>query len=557
MKSRAFVISTLLSPFILSACDNWNSSSTENNPPVPPADPYWDDAAVQKIIKNIRLPTFLSQDFPVTRYGAISGGEDDCLNAFTTAIQACHDAGGGRVVVPVGIWLVNGPITLLSNVNLYLESVDTVVRFGTDPAFYPTVLTHFEANPCYNYSPSLYALDATNIAVTGAGTFDGQASKTAWWPWKGSATYGYDSTNSDLIISGNQAAESDALKNSADEQSYQPWGERVFGYTPTFGPNAGKGKMSFLRPNFVGFWGCENVLIEGVTFTRSPMWIVAPVLCTNVTVRNVTVESLGTNNDGCDPVCCSGVLIDGCNFNTGDDCIAIKSGRGGDGFNFSPDGTGGPRPSYDIVIQNCKMANGHGGVTLGSEISGGVYNVYAQNITMSSTTLYAALRLKSNSGIGGYIRNIYLRNISVPAGTSTEDNLYGAILLDGNYNGYASPQQNSGGTRNYEMRDIYVSDFQCGPSNAPIFINIYPPDLAAASNAPGENCVIKNINLRHSSFGPTARDPAGVAAVVYNPGVKSGKAGTPVLTAPELAGLQPPILIDVTVNGADQSTTTA
>lgn len=562
MKRRTFVLSTVLSPFILSACNDWSGTSVthgkNNNPPIP-ADPYWDDDAVQKIIKDIRLPAFPAQDFSITAYGALSGGTDDCLSAFTAAIQACHDAGGGCVVVPSGTWLVNGPITLLSNVNLYLESADTIVLFGTDPAFYPTVLTQFEANPCYNYSPFLYAYQANNIAVTGLGTFDGQASTTAWWPWKGSATYGNDPSSANPIIAGNQAAESDALKNSADEQSYLPWSERVLGYTPAFGPNASTGKMSFLRPNFVGFWGCEVVLIEGVTFTRSPMWIVAPVLCTDVTVRGVTVESLGTNNDGCDPVCCSGVLIDGCTFNTGDDCIAIKSGRGGDGFNFSPDGTGGPRPSYNIVIQNCKMAEGHGGVTLGSEISGGVYNVYAQNITMSSTNLYAALRLKSNSGIGGYIRNIYMRNINVPAGTSTANNLYGALLLDGNYNGYASPQQNTGGTRNYEMRDIFVSDFQCGPSNAPIFINIYAPDLAAASSAPGENCIIKDINVRHSSFGPTARDPAGVAAVVYNLGVQSGKAGTPQLSAPEpeLAGLQAPTLVDVTVNGSDQSTATA
>lgn len=556
MKRRTFLLSAIMSPMILSACNDGSSTSIVpggNKSIAPPADPFWDDAAVQKIIKNIRLPVFRTQDFSVEHYGAISGGIDDCLSAFTAAIQACHDAGGGRVVVPAGTWLVNGPITLLSNVNLHLESADTLVLFGTNPAFYPTVLTQFEANPCYNYSPLLYAYQADNIAVTGLGTFDGQASVTAWWPWKGASVNGYVPSHPDPMISGNQSAESDALKNSADEQSYVPWSGRVLGYTPSFGPNANTGKMSYLRPNFVGFWGCDVVLIDGVTFKRSPMWQVAPVLCTNLTVRGITAESLGPNNDGCDPVCCSGVLIDNCTFNTGDDCIAIKSGRGGDGFNFSPDGTGGPHPSYNIVIQNSRMADGHGGVTLGSEISGGVYNVYAQNITMSSTNLYAALRLKTNSGIGGYIRNIYMRNISVPAGTSTANNLYGAILLDGNYNGYASPQQTSGGARNYAIRDIYVSHFTCGPDNAPLFINIYAPDLAAASPEPGQNCTIGGIHLRSSSFGQTARDPAGVAAVVYNLGVHSGKAGSPVLAAPDLAGLQVPTLIDVTVNGVNQS----
>jgi polygalacturonase len=136
------------------------------------------------------------------------------------------------------------------------------------------------------------------------------------------------------------------------------------------------------------------------------MWILNPVLCNNVTIQRVTVESHGPNNDGCDPESCKNVLIKDCYFNTGDDCIAIKSGRNADGRKINI-------PSENIVIQGCSMANGHGGVVIGSEISGGVRNVYAENCTMSSPELDRALRIKTSSARGGVTENIYMRNIEV------------------------------------------------------------------------------------------------------------------------------------------------
>lgn len=166
------------------------------------------------------------------------------------------------------------------------------------------------------------------------------------------------------------------------------------------------GAGSYLRPQFVQPYRCENVLIEGVTIINSPMWMLNPVLCTNVTIEGVTVTSNGPNNDGCDPESCKNVLIKDCFFNNGDDCIAIKSGRNADGRRLNT-------PSENIIIQNCRMANGHGGVVIGSEISGGVRNVYAENCTMNSPELDRALRIKTNTARGGIIENIFMRNIEV------------------------------------------------------------------------------------------------------------------------------------------------
>ena len=166
------------------------------------------------------------------------------------------------------------------------------------------------------------------------------------------------------------------------------------------------GKGSYLRPNFIQPFRCKNVLIEGVTFLDSPMWFIHPVESQNISIIDVTVKGLGPNNDGLDPESCKDVLIKGCDFQTGDDCIAIKSGRNNDGRRIAI-------PSENIVIQNCKMKDGHGGVVIGSEISGDCRNVFAENCEMDSPNLDRAIRIKTNSYRGGIIENIFVRNIKV------------------------------------------------------------------------------------------------------------------------------------------------
>jgi polygalacturonase len=166
------------------------------------------------------------------------------------------------------------------------------------------------------------------------------------------------------------------------------------------------GEGDYLRPAFVEFHSCRNVLIDGVHIVNSPMWELHPVLSQNVTIRNVTISSLGPNNDGCDPESCRDVLIDGCEFNTGDDCIAIKSGRNDDGRRLNT-------PTENIIVRNCRMLDGHGGVTIGSEISGGVRNVFIEKNTMDSAHLDRALRLKNNAARGGVLEHIYMRDCTV------------------------------------------------------------------------------------------------------------------------------------------------
>jgi polygalacturonase len=342
-------------------------------------------ARVPTILARIKPPRFPKREFPITRYGAKGDGVTDCSDAVRRAIAACAAAGGGRVVARGGTFLT-GPIHLRSHVNLVVEEGATI-RFITDPRAYELfVLTRFEGTEMMGLSPLIYARDAADVAVTGAGTLDGQASNEHWWNWNGNPRYGWKQGE------GNQRQARSRLFRMAEDGVAVS--ERRFGVD------------SFLRPNFIQPYHCRNVLIEGVTIRNSPMWEINPVLCTNVTVRNVTIDSRGPNNDGCDPESSRDVLIEGCRFNTGDDCIAIKSGRNADGRRINV-------PSENIIVRDCEMRDGHGGVTIGSEISGGVRHVYAERNRMDSPNLDRALRLKNNAMRGGVLEHIYMRDVTI------------------------------------------------------------------------------------------------------------------------------------------------
>jgi polygalacturonase len=406
---------------------------------------------LNEIVSNITLPEFPDQVFNIIDYGAVGDGITDCTNAFKEAIDDCSKNGGGKVVVPAGIFLT-GAIHLKSNINLYI-SEGAVVKFSDDKNKYlPVVFTRWEGVECMNFSPLIYAYEQENIALTGKGVLDGQGSNENWWSWKGNKVSGWEEGMP------RQKESRDKLFEMAENNI--PPEERIFG------------DGYYLRPNFVQPYKCKNVLIEGVTFKDSPMWFIHPVLCENVSVINVTVEGLGPNNDGCNPESSKNVLIKGCYFDTGDDCIAIKSGRNNDGRRVNV-------PSENIVVQNCIMKEGHGGVVIGSEISGGVKNVFAENCEMSSPNLERAIRIKTNSIRGGVIENIFARNIAV--GEVSE-----AVLKINFYY-----EEGDAGKFPPVVRNINLKDITSEKSPYAIWIKAY--DYSPIVNLNLENCVFNNV----------------------------------------------------------------
>jgi polygalacturonase len=342
------------------------------------ADPW---TRLPGILAGIKAPVFPARDFLVTAYGAKADGTTDATEAIRRAIAECVRAGGGRVVVPAGEFLT-GPIHLKSGVNLHVQKGATL-RFSTDPSRYlPVVKTRFEGVEMMNYSPLIYAHGQESIAVTGEGTLDGQASDANWWKWKGGNAAGVET----------QRPDRDQLFKQAEDGV--PVEQRVYG--------AGH----YLRPTFIEPYESRNILIEGVTIRNAPFWIIHPTLSSNVTIRGVTVISHGPNNDGADPESSTDVLIENATFDTGDDCIAIKSGRNADGRRVN-------RPSERIVIRNSTMRAGHGGVTVGSEVSGSARDVFAEKLVMSSPELERGIRLKTNAVRGGVIENVFARDIEI------------------------------------------------------------------------------------------------------------------------------------------------
>ena len=355
----------------------------------------WDEVKYKQIEQSIRMPKFAEKTFPITKFGAkTTHTAAQNQKAIQKAIDTCSKKGGGKVIIPAGEKFLTGAITLKDGVNLVVEEGATL-EFAFQPELYPIVETSWEGLECFNLSPCIYAFKAKDIAITGKGTIDGGGSNDTWWPWNGNPRFGWK----EGMISQRIESRPRLLKNGEDGiPMYNEKGER----TPerVFGPQDG------LRPQLVSFNKCDGILLEDVTLLRSPFWVIHPLHSTDITVRRVKMINDGPNGDGCDPECCDRVLIEDCYFNTGDDCIAIKSGRNRDGRERN-------MPSKNIIIRNCEMKNGHGGVVIGSEISGGCQNVYAHDCVMDSPELERVLRIKTNSCRGGIIENINMRNVKV------------------------------------------------------------------------------------------------------------------------------------------------
>ena len=326
---------------------------------------------------DISIPDFSNFEvFPITDFGAIQGDKEKTSEAIDQAMAKANVAGGGTVLIPAGEWLTK-TIHFKSNINLHLEK-DAVLLFSDDPNDYlPAVHTSWEGMECYNYSPLVYAYDCKNVAITGEGEL--KAKLDTWKVW-------YK----------RPPAHMNSLKWLYMKASnYEPVEERVM-----------VNDTSHLRPHFIQFNRCENVLMDGVKITNSPFWTIHPYLCKDVVLRNLTVYAHGHNNDGVDPEMTQNMLVEDCVFDQGDDAIAVKSGRNQDAWRLET-------PTRNLVIRNCKVKNGHQLLAIGSELSGGIENVYMDNCQVADgASMFHLVFIKTNERRGGYVKNIHVSNIT-------------------------------------------------------------------------------------------------------------------------------------------------
>ena len=436
MPNKTFktILAKLLSCVFLCLIFIFNSSCQNRQ------DKHW--LLADDIVNTITVPSFADRDYLITDFGAINDSTIDSRQSILDAINKCNQDGGGRVIIPKGNWLTKGPIHLKSNVHLYL-SEGARLEFGTTISDYlPVVLTRFEGTELFSYSPFIYAYQATNVAITGKGVIDGNA-RRSFVPWK------------------HKQAENKAILRQMGNDGV-PVNERVMG------------EGYYIRPSMLQPYGCKNVLIEGITLVDSPFWVVHPVFCNNVIVRDVIVDSWNYNNDGVDPDGCTNVLIEDCTFNCGDDAVAIKSGRDQDGWRIG-------QATENVVIRNCTMNSKTNGLCIGSEMSAGVRNIFMEDCRVGEA--HSTIYFKANLDRGGVIENVYVRNITVERAQTA------LIRFESSYKGHRG---------NYFptlFRNFIIEDITCQVADQ------YGLYAIGIENKPIQNVTIRDVNVA------TAKEP--------------------------------------------------
>lgn len=385
-----------------------------------------DERRMAMLAGSVRLPAFPKDGITIHSKKNSTRAELQSLIDFTSSI------GGGTVVVSAGIHEMDGSLELKSGVRLHLADGATL-NFTSDPdAYLPETLTRWEGTELYGRRSMIHACNQQNIALTGEGsaTINANGKIMARWGMP-IGTEEFEENIHGTHGETPEKADVDRLRDMGDKLT--PVEERHFG------------KGTYLRPCAIEFNSCSRILIEGFTLKDSPFWCIHPLYCEDVTVRNVTIDSHFPNNDGCDPESSRRVLIENCVFRTGDDAIAIKSGRDADGRRVG-------RPSEDIIIRNCKFFSECNGLCIGSEMSGGVKNVYMSNIEIGKVK--NALLFKSNLDRGGYIDNVYVDNVTI-------NSVAGAVLrFETNYFGYR------GGNFPASYSNFRISNVTAGSSDA-------------------------------------------------------------------------------------------
>ena len=407
-----------------------------------------------KILANVKAPIFPENDFNIEKYGAKNDSVFDSRPALMAAIEAAHEAGGGRVMVPAGIYFSDGPLHLKSGVNLHI-SEGAILKFSDNAEQYlPAVKVRWEGTVCWNYSPLIYAYQKKDIALTGTGIIDGNG--RTW-------SIGWRKV---------QKPDKKVLRQMGND--LLPEDQRVFanGILDLNGDGKddghGGGKPHWLRPALIHFYECENILLEGLTIKNSPFWTVHPAFSKNIIARNLNIYGGYLNDDGIDPDSCEDVLIENCYIETRDDAIAIKSGRDQDAWERGP--------CKNVLVRNCRLNSGVNSFCIGSEMSGGASEIFVEDCHILSGR--HGLNFKCNLDRGGHVERVFMRNIKM-------DEVRDAVFIFRmDYHGYR------GNNFPTKFNDFYASNIICEK------VDSLPFKLVGVEEEPLERIFLQNIKVK-------------------------------------------------------------
>jgi len=470
-------IFTIIFITVLISCETV-SQPASNQESLKDKDVYAD---VEFSMARIEEPTFTANSCKITEFGAYGDGITNNSAAFEEAINSMVEKGGGKVIVPRGIWLT-GPIVLKSNINLHVADGALIV-FSKDFDEYPIIETSFEGLDTYRCLSPISGKGLENIAITGNGVIDG--SGEAWRPVKKEKLTANHWKN--LVKSGGVLSEDGRIWYPT-EKSKKGDNRNNFNVPDFDDPKQFEEVKDFLRPVMVSLINCNRVLLDGPTFQNSPAWNIHPLMCENVTIRNLTVKNpwFSQNGDGLDLESCKNVVIYDNSFDVGDDAICIKSGKNEDGRKRA-------MPTENVIIKNNIVYHGHGGFTIGSEMSGGVRNMHISNCTFIGTDV--GLRFKSTRGRGGIVEHIYISNIDM-INIPTD-----AIRFNLFYEG-KSPIPDSDQTSESDNQVALVPVTE----ETPAFKNIYMNDIIAVNCGTAAyfqglpEMMLEDIHLKNASF---------------------------------------------------------
>jgi hypothetical protein len=416
-------------------------------------------AQVPVILSRIKVPSFPNRTLIITDapYNAIADGSTDARQAIQNAIIDVSRFGGGTVSIPRGEYYVDGPLNLENNVNLHLQEGSELLFSSNYESYLPQVLSRYEGTDVYNFSPLIYAYQKKNIAITGKGTLNGQA-ENSWSTWVDKAS------QEDLKrVPGSVKGEWEKVVRDMNNDNV-PLFKRRF-------DRAGN-----LRTAFILFYDSENILLEGVNIIDSPFWVNHFYMSKNITVRNMTMNSLNKNNDGIDIESSQDVYIHNVDFATGDDCISIKSGRDLEGLQKMI-------PSKNIVVQNVRFL-ADDTIALGSEASGGVRNIFIEN--SEGTGLRKGFYFKANKNRGSHFEHIRMRNLTYGDLADIPENRRKLSMIEVTTNYDSTGVKYN---RDPEFKDIRLENFIGGTS-------INPMILEGTDKIPLKDFVFDNVHLR-------------------------------------------------------------